>query len=154
MQCNSEKQHTIYESQDLIMKNKKIEIIFINDFQFDIFVDMLWEKMRYNEAVNTIIYQFPNQKTVKIKSQHPWRVTLCEMFWTGWSHFTFDIKQSEAKEQQRSCMNIQNMLDCDRMWQLIIHPALKSEFSKPQHKRKHQAITTNKTRKQLRDSKH
>jgi len=58
MQCNSEEQHTIYESQDLIMKNKKIEVISINDFQFDIFIDMLWEKMRYNEAVDIIIYQF------------------------------------------------------------------------------------------------
>ena len=69
MQCNSEEQHTIYESQDLIIKNKEIEVISINDLQFDIFVDMLQEKMEYNKAINTIIYQFPNQKTVKIKSQ-------------------------------------------------------------------------------------
>ena len=56
MQHNSEEQHTIYESQDLIMKNKEIEAISINDLQFDIFVDMLREEMKYNEAINTIIY--------------------------------------------------------------------------------------------------
>ena len=32
MQYNSEKQHTIYELQDLIIKNKEIKVIFINDF--------------------------------------------------------------------------------------------------------------------------
>jgi len=154
VQRNPGGQHTIYEPQDLIMEDKEIEAISINDLQFDIFVDMLREEMGYNEAVDTIIYRFPDQKAVEIKSQRPWRVALREMFWAGWSRFTFDIEQSGAKEQQRSCMNIQNMLDCDRMWQLIIHPALKSEFSKPQRKRKHRAITTNKTRKQLRGSKH
>ena len=56
MQCNSKKQHIIYESQDLIMKNKEIKIIFINDFQFDIFVNMLQEKIKYNKIINIIIY--------------------------------------------------------------------------------------------------
>ncbi len=56
MQHNSEEQHTIYESQDLIIKNKEIEVISINDFQFDIFVNMLQKKMRYNKVINTIIY--------------------------------------------------------------------------------------------------
>ena len=42
------------------MKNKEIEIIFINDLQFDIFVDMLQKKMKYNEAVDTILYRFPD----------------------------------------------------------------------------------------------
>ena len=70
VQHNPGGQHTIYEPQDLIMKNKEIEVISINDLQFDIFVDMLQKKMKYNKAVNTIIYQFSDQKTVKIKSQH------------------------------------------------------------------------------------
>ena len=56
MQHNPGGQHTIYKPQDLIMKNKEIEAIFINNLQFDIFVDMLREKMRYNKVINTIIY--------------------------------------------------------------------------------------------------
>ena len=71
MQRNLRGQHTIYEPQDLIMEDKEIEAISINNLQFDIFIDMLQEEMGYNKAVDTIIYQFPDQKTVKIKSQHP-----------------------------------------------------------------------------------
>src|SRR5438309_1838611 len=107
---NSGKQSTIFQPRDLMIEDKELEAISVNDLQFDIFVKMLQEEIAYDRAIDTLVYQCGDEDTVEIKNKRAWRAALSKMFCRGSTRFIFDVERNQEIMQQENCMIFQNAL--------------------------------------------